>query len=106
MNKQPSNFINVHRAVTSQSQRSFFLCYKPYFSRTLTKTNIRCFRTSTPSNAKAGDKKDFYEILEVQRGASAADIKKSYFNLAKKYHPDVNKGKEDMFKEINEAYEV
>ena len=54
-------------------------------------------------------KRDYYEVLGVQRGASAEDIKKAFRNLAKKYHPDANpnnKEAEDNFKEINEAYEV
>jgi molecular chaperone DnaJ len=54
-------------------------------------------------------KKDYYEILGINRGASAADIKKAFRKLARKYHPDVNPGdkaSEQKFKEINEAYEV
>ncbi|HEX7010522.1 MAG TPA: molecular chaperone DnaJ, partial [Phycisphaeraceae bacterium] len=45
---------------------------------------------------------------EIERGASKADVKKSYLRLARKYHPDVNKetGAEARFKEITEAYEV
>lgn len=53
--------------------------------------------------------KDYYEILGVARGASDADIKKSFRKLARQYHPDVAKDKkhaEEKFKEINEAYEV
>lgn len=53
--------------------------------------------------------RDFYEILEVQRNATSAEIKKSYKKLAKKYHPDLNpddKEAENKFKEINIAYEV
>ncbi len=48
-------------------------------------------------------------MLELQKGASDNDIKKSYRNLARKYHPDMNPGDkeaEEKFKEINEAYEV
>ena len=54
-------------------------------------------------------KKDYYEILGVNSDTSQQDIKKSYRQLARKYHPDVNpsnKESEEKFKEINEAYEV
>src|SRR5216110_3685245 len=52
--------------------------------------------------------RDYYETLGVPRTASDDDIKKAFRKLARKYHPDVAKGKgaEDKFKEINEAYEV
>lgn len=54
------------------------------------------------------DKRDYYEVLGVDRNADENTIKKAYRKLAMKYHPDVNKdpGAEDKFKEINEAYEV
>ncbi|MBC5991674.1 DnaJ C-terminal domain-containing protein [Pontibacter cellulosilyticus] len=53
--------------------------------------------------------KDYYKILGVEKSASQADIKKAYRALAKKYHPDKNKGDqaaENKFKDISEAYEV
>lgn len=51
---------------------------------------------------------DYYETLGVPRDASAEDIRRAYRNLARRYHPDVNKDPEaeDRFKEISEAYEV
>ena len=54
------------------------------------------------------DKRDYYEVLGLNKGASDDDIKKAYRKLAKQYHPDVNKAPdaEERFKEINEAYEV
>ncbi|MGZ6327296.1 MAG: DnaJ C-terminal domain-containing protein [Candidatus Limnocylindrales bacterium] len=53
--------------------------------------------------------RDYYATLGVPRSASQADIKKSFRKLARKYHPDVNKGDaaaEQHFKEVNEAHEV
>ncbi len=55
------------------------------------------------------DKRDYYEVLGVQKGADDAEIKKAFRTLAKKYHPDMNPGDaeaEKKFKEVNEAYEV
>ena len=55
------------------------------------------------------EKRDYYEVLGVQKGASADDIKKAYRKEAKKYHPDLHPGDKEAeakFKEINEAYEV
>ncbi|MEL6930705.1 MAG: DnaJ C-terminal domain-containing protein [Cyanobacteria bacterium J06600_6] len=57
----------------------------------------------------ANDYKDYYQILGVNKNASADDIKKAYRKLARKYHPDLNQGDkkaETRFKEVNEAQEV
>lgn len=53
-------------------------------------------------------KRDYYEVLGVDRDASKQDIRRAYRKLARKYHPDVNKAEdaEERFKEIKEAYEV
>ena len=50
--------------------------------------------------------KDYYKILEVSDNSSPDEIKKSYRNLSKKYHPDVNPDGAEKFKEVAEAYEV
>ncbi len=54
------------------------------------------------------EKRDYYEILGVDKKATASEIKKAYRTLVKKYHPDVNKNSdaEEKFKEIQEAYEI
>ena len=55
------------------------------------------------------DKRDYYEVLGLQKGASDNDIKKAFRKMAMKYHPDKNPGDkvaEEKFKEINEAYAV
>ncbi len=55
------------------------------------------------------EKRDYYEVLGVAKDADAGTIKRAYYQLAKKYHPDANPGNteaEEKFKEANEAYEV
>lgn len=63
-------------------------------------------KPQTTENSMA---KDYYNILGIQKGATDQEIKKSYRQMALKYHPDRNKDNkeaESKFKEINEAYEV
>ena len=55
------------------------------------------------------DKRDYYEVLGIQKGASDEEIKKAFRKMAMKYHPDRNQGDKDAeekFKEVNEAYSV
>ena len=55
------------------------------------------------------EKRDYYEVLGVNKGASGDEIKKAFRKMSKKYHPDLNPGDkaaEEKFKEVNEAYQV
>ncbi|XP_073970991.1 dnaJ homolog subfamily B member 6-like isoform X9 [Rhodnius prolixus] len=67
-------------------------------------------RPGQPFRALAAEMVDYYKILEVNKGASTADIKKAYRRLALKWHPDKNPDNADeankKFKEISQAYEV
>lgn len=67
-------------------------------------TPVQAFHASTPIQAPT----DPYKTLGVGRDASAADIKKAYYGLAKKYHPDTNKepGAKDKFTDAQTAYEL
>ena len=55
------------------------------------------------------EKRDYYEVLGVSKGASEDEIKRAFKKMAKKYHPDLNPGNKEAeakFKEVNEAYSV
>ncbi|CAF1466002.1 unnamed protein product, partial [Adineta ricciae] len=71
----------------------------------LSKSHIRLFHMSSRR-----DKRDYYEVLGVPKTASAKEIKKAYYQLAKQYHPDTTDQKDaattKKFQEVSEAYEV
>ncbi|XP_038725763.1 chaperone protein DnaJ isoform X2 [Tripterygium wilfordii] len=95
--------------------RSYFglsLCYSEFFPRTdhFFNPNYRIIRTRCyrGGRVRAAAGTDYYSKLNVSRNATLQEIKSSYRKLARKYHPDMNKGPgaEDKFKEISAAYEV
>jgi hypothetical protein len=72
------------------------------------KTSIRARLADAIRSFVSSNMHDPYQVLGVSRSASAADIKKAYFALAKRYHPDVNASTEasQRFREVSEAYEL
>ena len=64
---------------------------KGYNNNTNAKISIDDANNSSSRQFSSSSKRDFYDILGVGRGADKGEIKKAYFKLAKKYHPDTNK---------------
>lgn len=97
-------------AIEYNSSRTYSTFPSPKSGSTLSRSNAAPSSMATSMRAFSSKaKRDFYEMLGVTRLADKASIKKAYFKLAKKYHPDTNKGDEkasEKFKEVTEAYEV
>ncbi|XP_075214300.1 dnaJ homolog l(2)tid, mitochondrial-like isoform X3 [Lycorma delicatula] len=86
------------------SHNSLFIFLRPSNIK-VQSIGFRKFHASSAFFAR----KDYYDILGVPKNCSAKDIKKAYFNLAKKYHPDTNRNDPNAvkkFQEVSEAYEV
>ncbi|KAG2077022.1 hypothetical protein BDR04DRAFT_1089310 [Suillus decipiens] len=109
--------IPYFRSLGTSSFISFYGC-----ARQQTRPNTRTFSTYRrdghsargqkrafhASKLLAAPPKDPYQVLGVKKDASPAEIKKTYFSLARKYHPDTNpdKGAQEKFVEIQEAYDI
>ncbi|GMM34806.1 Mdj1 protein [Saccharomycopsis crataegensis] len=91
----------VRRFLATSSRVARYQSYKPH---RLSPSSCRQFHSSS-SQLKVTDP---YKTLGVDKGASTSQIKKAYYKLAKKYHPDVNKeeGAEGKFHDVQDAYEI
>ncbi|KAF9270514.1 DnaJ protein [Marasmius fiardii PR-910] len=110
-----SSFLAFYSCATPKS-RSFSV-YRPRClhngTHYLSKRSTTCAKRipnkrHIHATAARGAQKDPYEVLGVKRDATAAEIKKTYFGLARKYHPDTNPdtNAREKFQEIQEAYDV
>lgn len=84
------------------------LTKKLYFSIDATAGSVQSHRKFHLTSGTLA-KRSYYEVLGISRNSSAKDIKKAYYQLAKKYHPDTNKedpNASKKFQEVSEAYEV
>ncbi|KAL3512117.1 hypothetical protein ACH5RR_024834 [Cinchona calisaya] len=95
----PKTHLNFSSSLSSSSTPTTTLFYNSPPKRR---------RFSSLTTAAAAKTSDYYSVLNVSKNASLQDIKASYRKLARKYHPDMNKGPgaEEKFKEISAAYEV
>ncbi|KAK5582907.1 hypothetical protein RB653_004496 [Dictyostelium firmibasis] len=90
---------------TNKNSTPFFLS-KTFLNNKSNNNSKRYFRSSSPTLSQ---KRDLYEVLGVSRDASKQDIKKAFYALAKKYHPDTNRDDPNAhktFAEISNAYDV
>lgn len=101
---QTQKYLHYLSGRGNQRQSNEFLC-RPANPVATSPSQQRC----TIFTASRLHQKDYYKVLGVAKNSSSKDIKKSYYELAKKYHPDTNKGDPNAgkkFQEVSEAYEI
>ncbi|KAF4531474.1 hypothetical protein B566_EDAN004246 [Ephemera danica] len=98
-----------NKCASCSRHNSTFLNKRLLTASQISDRHILKLRRFHKSHSLFAQKKDYYDILGVARNSSSKDIKKAYYQLAKKYHPDTNKNDPDAgkkFQEVSEAYEV
>ncbi len=123
VNAHQALFCQLGRALTTQSiemlneehveTRARFLIQNREFrcrhARRVARLPLRCQPPYNTRPMSTAVKRDYYEVLEVSRDASAEDLKRAYKKCAMRYHPDKNPGdvhSEEMFKACSEAYAI
>lgn len=107
-NERSNNYMQINKIQYGMQQYPNCLARRFFFSPSLLKQKMMLSKNNK-SRMFSSNKRDFYDVLGISKGADKGTIKKAYFKLAKEFHPDRNKDDEkaaEKFKEATEAYEV
>lgn len=102
--QQSNPLLSQYCSARPRSQPQLYKQLFSYQSQYSHLSSDRSFSSTASSASRA--QQDYYELLGVSRNATAPEIKKAYYNLAKNHHPDRSGGDPELFAQVNQAYEA